>query len=300
MDNSLRVILRRALRGLGQRLPGLRRLSGRLGLGRLLTAAGAREQITIDEDIVIELDLSVPIFRHIYFHHNLSEAAETKLIRRLAGPTDTCVDVGAHIGYFTLVAAKYAGRAHAFEPSARTFSYLQRNLELNPALARKVVAHPIGLGSAPSTLKLYRPASHPGTASLQPVSAPDTTIETIEVDTLDHVIGSEKVDFIKIDVEGGELDALRGAQGIIERDRPRVFCELFEPHLNRFGYTCGDLIAFFTQRQYQGFLVSDQTKSAGGITMAPLDPQALSTIEANNALFIPVEQQDAILARLAS
>lgn len=300
MDNSFRATLRRTLRGVGQRLPGLKRLSGRLGLGRVLTPANVRERIIIDEDVVIELDLSVPIFRHIYFHHDLSEAVETKLIRRLANRTDTHVDVGAHIGYFTLVAAKYAGRVHAFEPSAQTFSYLLRNLELNPALAGRIVAHPVGLGTAPSTLNLYRSASHPGTASLRPVSAPDAVIETVPIDTLDRVIGSEHIHFIKIDVEGGELDVLRGAQGLIQRDRPCVFCEIFESHANRFGYTCGDLIGFFTQRRYQGFLVADHAKPTAGIPLAPLDPGALSAAEVNNALFIPIEQQDAILTRLIS
>ncbi|GIV83547.1 MAG: hypothetical protein KatS3mg052_0554 [Candidatus Roseilinea sp.] len=300
MSNTFHTTLRRVLRNVGQRLPGLRRLSGRLGLGRLLSAGSTQEQIIIDEDIVIELDLSVPIFRYIYFHHNLSEAVETKLIRRLANPTDSYVDVGAHIGYFALVAAKYAGRTHAFEPSAKTFTYLRRNLDLNPMLARKIFAHQIGLGSAPATLKLYRPASHPGTASLQPVSAPDTIIETIEVDTLDNCIGAEKVHFIKADVEGGELDVFRGAQGIIERDRPCILCEMFEPHANRFGYTCGDLMAFFVQRRYQGFLAGDQPKHSSKITLANLDLQMLSKTEANNALFIPVEKKDSILARLTS
>jgi FkbM family methyltransferase len=181
-------LLRGTLRALGSRFPGLRRYSGRLGLGRLAAPASTREQIRLDGDIVIEIDLSVPIFRYIYYHHDLSKTPEAELIRRLINSGDTFVDVGAHIGYWTLLAAKYAAHVLAFEPSSATFAYLQRNLDLNPGLACKIAAHPIALSDRSDQDRLYRPISHPDEASLRPLDAPDVVVELVQTDTLDHMV----------------------------------------------------------------------------------------------------------------
>ena len=111
----IRQHLRRSLRQIAIHYPGLQRISGRMGVGRLLAPANTKEQIKIDGDITLELDMSVPAFRYLYFHHDLSAEPETQLLRALLKPADVFVDVGAHIGVFALVAAKYAAAVHAFE-----------------------------------------------------------------------------------------------------------------------------------------------------------------------------------------
>ena len=77
---TIKTALRHVLRVLGQRLPQLRRFSGKIGLGRLVAPDTTLEHIYVDTDLVIELDLSVPTFRYLYFHHDLSSALETILV----------------------------------------------------------------------------------------------------------------------------------------------------------------------------------------------------------------------------
>jgi len=297
---ALKSALRHGLRALGLRFPQLRRYSGRLGLGRLLTRGQTREQILVDGDVVIELDLSVPQFRHYYFNFDLSSAAETVLIRRLVTSSDVFVDVGAHIGYFALVAAKYARHVVAFEPSPKTYSYLQRNIQLNKELASKVTAHLLGLSDHSGTATLFYSPEDPGGSSLRPVEWTNTTDETVTLETLDRVVSARPVAFIKIDVEGAELDVLRGGREMISRDHPIVLCELFEPWQQRFGRTCQDIVGFFRERNYTGYSVQEEPSRRGRVTVKPLDLTKMDATDVVNALFVPSARAPKILARLSA
>lgn len=282
--------LRRSLRAIAIRFPSLQRVSGRLGLGRLLAPASLREQVRVDGDIVVELDMSVPVFRYLYFHHDLSAAPETQLFRAMLRPEDIVVDVGAHIGVFALVAAKYAGHVHAFEISPATTVYLQRNLALNPGLAAKITLHVIGLADQPGEMLLYNSAGQPDLASLRPLERPDTYCEKVQVTTLDAHLPGTPVSWLKIDVEGGELDVLRGAESHIAGARPYVFIELIEEFQQRFGASCADIDRFFAERNYKGYLLHTEHDGHHALRLKPLDLAALDTVQANNALYAPAER----------
>lgn len=289
---------RHLLRSIGQRFPVLRRYSGRLGLGRLVTAGAAYEQIVIDDDVVIELDLSVPIYRHIYFHHNISAMPETQLIRLLSAPSGILVDVGANIGYFALIAAKYWRHVYAFEPSYRTFAMLARNIRLNPLLAPKVDAFQLALSDHTGQSRFFNSAQHPDLGSLRAIPSGDALVENVEVDTLDRVLQDVPVAFMKIDVEGGELDVLNGGRSVIDRHQPLVLCEMFEPFQKRFGHTCRDIADFFLKRDYEGFRVLGDQTSRGQVRLNPLDVDQLRADEAENALFVPSARVGQVMTRL--
>lgn len=293
----LRSLLRRVLRTLSQWFPQLRRFHGRLGLGRWLAAGSAREQIHIDNDIVIELDLTSAWFRGLYYTHNPEAMEESLLLRRLLQPSDTFVDVGAHIGYFTLLGAKYGGQVLAFEPSAATFQYLQRNLELNPRLRSKITCHPIGLSNAAGALPLYRSAQEPGAASLRrPSEYTDLTIETVPLETLDHIINGQPVAFIKLDIEGAEVEALLGARQTLTRARPIVLVELNARAQRDFGRTCQAVVNTLEPLNYTGYLVEAPT---GQLRLQPLDTKTFTDTTIVNALFLPAERAANLLTQLA-
>ena len=286
----MRRALRRVLREIGIRFPVLQRYGGRLGLGRLLSGHSGRAQVRLDGDIIIEFDLSVPFFRYLYYLHDLSRMPESYLIRCLLGPEDVFVDVGAFIGYWTLLAAKYASQVFAFEPSLATFTYLQRNLELNPTLARKVVALSSALSDHIGYESLYRPSSQPDLASLQWFPAQDIVKENVSVTTLDDILLETIVSFIKIDVEGAELKVLQGGHRVMQRSRPLVLCELFEPYQVRFGASCQQIIHFFANYDYQAYRVQLGKSRKSGVILTPLELGALNDTTVENALFVPVEK----------
>jgi FkbM family methyltransferase len=282
--------LRHSLRSIALRFPALQRAGGRLGLGRLLAPSSVREQVRVDGDIVIELDMSVPMFRYLYFYHDLSAAAETQLFRAMLRADDVVVDVGAHIGVFALVAAKYATHVHAFEISPSTAVHLQRNLALNPELAAKITVHPVGLDAQPGQMELYNSRSNPDMASLRPHERKDAFSETVQVTTLDLALAGVRVDWLKIDVEGAELGVLRGASEHIAASRPYVFLELFEEFQQRFGAACADIDRFFAERNYTGYLVQTAPDGASGVQLARLDLARLDRRQVNNALYAPAER----------
>jgi FkbM family methyltransferase len=286
----MRQQLRRVLRNIAIHYPGLQRVSGRVGLGRWLAPASLREQVPVDGDIVIELDMSVPIFRYLYFHHDLSAAVETQIFRTMLQPEDVVVDAGAHIGVFSLVAAKYARRVHAFEISPSTTNYLRRNLELNPALARKITVHTLGLAEEPGEVVLYNSAEHPGLASLQPLNREDEYCEPVQVTTLDVHLADQPVSWIKIDVEGAELNVLRGATRHLAATRPWLLFEMFEEYQRRFGASCAELDRFLSERGYRGYQLHEAQGSHMGWRLTPLVLAHLDTVQVNNVLYAPPDR----------
>jgi FkbM family methyltransferase len=270
-----------------------------MGLGRLLAPAATREQLIVDGDIVIELDMGVPIFRYLYFHHDLSSTEEVLLLGALLQPGDVVVDVGAHIGVFTLVAAKYCGEVHAFEISPSTTKYLRRNLALNPALAAKITLHEMGLSDQEGEFTVYNSAANPDLASLQPIERSDMFSETAAVTTLDRRLADRAVSWLKIDVEGSELSVLRGASEHLRQTRPNVLLEMFEPLQQRAGASCAAIEQFFMQRSYTGYLLSVDHDARHGtrpaLQLSPLLVDCLDTVQVSNALFVPNERAAALL-----
>lgn len=139
-------------------------------------------------------------------------------------PGMTVVDIGANIGYFTLLAASAVGEkglVYAFEPLPRNYEILQKNLIAN-WLSERVRCFPVALLDRPRQIELHSSSSLPGASSLfstiacgAPVPLEDTLVLTAK--TLDEVI-DRQVDVVKIDAEGSEPFILEGMKGVLERN----------------------------------------------------------------------------------
>ncbi len=134
-------------------------------------------------------------------------------------PGDVVVDVGAHIGRYTLLAARYASKVVAVEPEPSNFSALLSNIRLNSY--SNVIALCVALSDQNQKLPLHVASlGNMGSSSLEPESTGQETESkrgTVEVqcDTLDSIISRlklEAIDWLKMDVEGHEIPALEGAQ----------------------------------------------------------------------------------------
>jgi FkbM family methyltransferase len=118
---------------------------------------------------------------------------------------------------------------HAFEPGPPNLVRLRANLALNPSLAAVVTVHAAGVGEAPGELRWEEEAGNPGNAML---GANGT--HAVPVITLDDFMAKEglpRIDFIKVDVEGMELNVFRGARESLKKFRPMIYFET----LSRFG-----------------------------------------------------------------
>lgn len=287
MLDAVKTGARRMARAITRQIPGLSALSGRFGLGRFLAPSGTRERLMVDSDIVLELDLSIPIFRYMYFHYDPAGIADLALIKALARPDLDFVDVGAQIGEIGLIGAKYFRHAYFFEPNRSTFARLERNIALNAALAGKITARSIAISAENGQRSLFTPAANPGVASFHAL-AEGAEEETVQTETLDTAVPLDaQVGFLKIDVEGAELDVLAGATRVISRDKPWMHIELVEENQRAFGRSCADVIAFLEARAYTGFAIEGDLRMP---RLADLRarPQAPGTIV--NGLFSPSER----------
>lgn len=144
-------------------------------------------------------------------------------LQKQSGPL-TLVDGGANRGDYALVLDGLFGSSaaiHAFEPLPSTFELLQSATASKP----NIICHPYGLGSEAARVELF--FNEPGStiASLYPQrdDHPWRTDlrQSIEIRTLDEVCaerGIERIDFLKLDIEGHEFKALQGARQMLERD----------------------------------------------------------------------------------
>lgn len=186
------------------------------------------------------------------------EAAEWRFVERFVQAGMTVLDLGAHHGFYSLLASKRAGpqgRVIAFEPSPREFKRLQRHVARNGC--KNVRLEPMAVGSEEGVRNLFLvEGSETGCNSLRPpqVGQPTRTLP-VPITTLDKYLQAhavERIDFVKIDVEGGELDVLRGAKGLLERpDRPVFLCEIHNLRTEPWGYRASEILAFLEAYGYQ-------------------------------------------------
>lgn len=183
-----------------------------------------------------------------------SAEVELQYLRRLFPREAVTVDVGANLGLYTRELSRCSRRVHAFEPSRAMAALLRRTNAPN------VLIHEVALSDHYGVSALNMPVSGEdpvySLASLQPPSDDDprpNTQELVEVARLDRVV-REDVAFVKVDVEGHELEVLKGATGVIERSQPIFLVEAEERH--RPGATAS-IFAFFETKGYRGFFLRE-------------------------------------------
>ncbi len=146
-------------------------------------------------------------------------------------------DVGANIGYYTLLMAlalRGRGEVHAFEPAPIVSSALERNASLNDL--RNLVMNPCALADRDRRMDLFLPADGAWTnASLIEHFTPQSQRIAVQAMRFDSYCRREVIDhadLVKLDVEGAELSVLRGMGELLLKWRPDIICEVLEPFAN--------------------------------------------------------------------
>ncbi|MBI4872206.1 MAG: FkbM family methyltransferase [Candidatus Riflebacteria bacterium] len=229
---------------------------------------GIRWQLELSEGIDLALYLSV------------YEPSTVRACRELVRPGTVVLDIGANVGAHTLRLARLvgpSGRVVAFEPTEFAFRKLHANLALNPELAGRVTPVQAMLtdraGAAPPP-EIYSSwpltsdsrvhAKHCG--SLQ--SAAGARVVTLDLALTE--LGLERVDFVKLDVDGFECVVLEGARNTLEAWHPTIVLELVPYHLEEAGRSLDDLVAILQRAGYELFDLD---------TRAPL-PRSLEALQA--------------------
>ncbi len=195
--------------------------------------------------------------------NNTFESAEINFVQRFLKSGMIALDIGAHHGLYTLLASKRVGprgKVVAFEPSPRERKQLSRNVRLNSC--SNVRIQPYALGSKRSQTDLYLvDGGEDGCNSLRPpVVNSETHPVRVDVYPFDDVapkLGLTKVDFIKLDVEGAELDVLKGALGLLRTfPRPVLLVEVYDIRTEPWGYKAREIVQFLARNGYGWFLLN--------------------------------------------
>ena len=151
---------------------------------------------------------------------------EVAFLQRLCGPEDIVIDAGANFGSLTLPLAQSAGKVYAFEPQFIVRKILEANIRLNDISNVEVYGY--ALGSSPGTVNIpVLNLNSPGNFGRFGVENWGSGRETIVV-PLDDVT-DQKISLIKLDVEGMELEALKGGSRMISEHQPLLFVENDRP-----------------------------------------------------------------------
>lgn len=187
------------------------------------------------------------------------EPYETDLIQRQVKKGDVVVDVGANIGYYTVLLAQKAKKVYAFEPDSDNFEILEKNIKANGL--ENVVAIKAAVGSKEGELKLYKSEENLGDHKLYETplgsaASPLDEGEKIKVIKLDDFV-KEKIDLMKIDTQGWEPEVIEGAKNLIEKDKPIIFME-YSPTSYKLAKLNGDKMMEFLKNIYKKIFWIDE------------------------------------------
>lgn len=156
---------------------------------------------------------------------DVHERAATERLLRFLTPEAVFADVGAHLGWFTCVAAPFARFVHAFEANPRVVPLLEENVARN-RFRSKVRVHAVAAADSAGFVAFPSRGTKPG----ERIGRGDAQIPTVALDDVFAAPAVGRVDdspaLFKIDVEGAEGRVLRGMRGILERRRPALLLEI--------------------------------------------------------------------------
>ena len=222
------------------------------------------------------LDPGQFIDREIVRNGGVWEPALRSLLRRCLGPGDAFVDVGAHKGFDTCLAATLVGQSGfvlGVDPDPRAFKALSANVQRN-AFAQ-VHLRQMALGAEQGTIELSLTNTLGNTSSFPNRIAIGDVVETIQVpvETLDRLveeseIGSRPLPLVKIDAEGAEPLIFRGMRHVIERQRPMLALEINYASLQAAGFSVAEFKRDLARAGYTQFY---EYSVKGGLSLRPTD-----------------------------
>jgi len=195
----------------------------------------------------------------------------------LVRPGDVVVDVGGHIGYYTLLAARAAGptgHVYAFEPERGNFALLAENVATN-GYADRVTAVNKAVMAENGELRIYVSPDNAGDHHVYAVGdddRPSYGIESVALDSYFADRPDRTVNVIKMDVQGAEPAALRGMRGVLDaNDNVLLFTELAPPSLRDAGSSPREYVEALADAGFDLHVIDEE---AGTVTHTPADQLA--------------------------
>jgi FkbM family methyltransferase len=218
---------------------------------------GLSKIVRYDKDLKMHLDLDEWVQQHIYFL-GYFDPAGISLIKKRLPEGGVFLDIGANVGSYTLVAANQvgiSGRVIAFEPVSACFNRLTENINLNGLT--NVVAEQQALTNENKVIDLHiADQKNLGMSSIFHHDTESGQTEQVSAVRLDDYLKQhqpDRIDMIKMDIEGAELFALQGMKDTLIKHKPELFIELKEEAVQHADYSLEDIIQFLQELGYKQF-----------------------------------------------
>jgi len=199
------------------------------------------------------------LFWYGYYEKELGD-----LLKKIVKPGDVFLDLGANIGYFSLLVANNSPSAKviSFEPVAGLFQNMNDNISLNNIKNILTVNAAVGeineekelFVSAPDNLGMssfHQPANYSGKKE---------RVKVVAIDDWLKISGLPRIDVIKLDIEGSELTALKGMKEVLQKQQPVLIVEVNPETLSMFNLKPSDIYDYLKHLNFEGFLILENGK----------------------------------------
>lgn len=222
---------------------------------------GVKRKYLFDDSLNFELHIEDWIQQNLYF---LGEYENTELtfVKNHLKKGDYVIDIGANIGLYALFCSKYVGqegKVYAFEALPKNFNLFQKNVALNSV--KNVQLENLAIFNTQGTLEIFTNTeeANQGMASSymkdfsEKISIPALTLDAY---VEEHKI--EKIDFIKMDIEGGEFPALQGMRNTLQKFKPTLLLEVDAEILKNTPFTEEEILNFLAKLNYSKYFLTEK------------------------------------------
>ena len=197
-------------------------------------------------------------------HYGTYEELESKIMEEKIEMGNIVVDVGANIGLHTLNMARIVGntgQVFAFEPDPSNFEILKKNVKINNY--KNIILEQKAVGDKHGRTTLYQ-SEHPGKHRIFPQTEQAKSQVQVELTNLDNYFDSDmtdKINFIKIDVEGLEFSVLKGMKNILKNSKKiKILFEFMPENTIEVGFTPIELLNYLTSNDFKLYCMDNKTK----------------------------------------
>jgi len=212
----------------------------------------------IDDRNMYAFDLNQWIDKNLFFFGSY-EKKELEFIKKYISKGSTFLDIGANSGIYSLALSEKCSKVIAFEPDPITRARLKQNIRINGIRNVKIIPHAVS--DVESVAAFYINSTNRGMNSLFKIKnkrwTKKITVRTTTVDIIVKKLKLKNISFVKMDIEGGEFNALRGMVDTIKEFRPRFLIEINRAYTIKGGSKIESIFDFFLGLKYRAYSIKD-------------------------------------------
>ncbi|HLD72463.1 MAG TPA: FkbM family methyltransferase [Candidatus Nanoarchaeia archaeon] len=238
-------------------------------LNRFLVKKLSSDYIILEGDkIFLDPDDSMRLSTRGYY-----EPFITQLIKKIVKKGDIVVDIGAHIGYYTLILAKLVGeqgKVYAFEADPANFALLKRNVGINGY--KNVIMEQKAVSNSSGKVKLYLGKERSTHHSIRKNKYSGEDYVSVETIRLDDYFKDISIHFAKIDIEGGEFEALSGMPLLLKRSKSfQIITEMVPIFLEQIKLTPEQFVQFIREQGFKVYFIAEENQEIIPFSASTLD-----------------------------